>query len=128
MVSWQWWNALETEAMEEGQTVLRVNVDETNVSLRSLKGAGIIISPSDRIGPVLVSESANGKGSLTHVAFICDNPELQRHMPQMIIGNKHVLLKRELAAMDLWLPKHIFSSAKKAVGSPAPCSQPVWSG
>ena len=127
-MSWQWWNALETEALETGQTVLRVNVDETNVSLRSLKGAGIIISPSDRMAPVLVSESASGKGSLTHVAFICDNPQMQRHMPQVIIGNKHVLLKRDLVALDAILPPNIFSSERKAVGSTARCSRRVFSG
>ena len=113
-MSWQWWNTLETEAVEDGQSVLRVNVDETNVSLRSLPGAGIILGERVRGDPVLVSDSASGKGSLTHVAFICDNPEMQKHMPQMIIGNHHVLLKRDLAAMDPWLPKNVFLIREKS--------------
>ena len=43
---------------------------------------------------------ASRRTYLTHVAFICDHPFYQKYLPQVVIGNEHTLLMRDLPTLQ----------------------------
>ena len=37
--------------------------------------------------------------AITHIAFICDDPDIQRALPQVLVANEHTFLVRDTAAL-----------------------------
>ena len=37
--------------------------------------------------------------TITHIAFICDDPDIQRALPQVLVANEHTFLVRDTAAL-----------------------------
>ena len=46
-----------------------------------------------------VQPSKKRKKCITLVALVCDNMEIQRTLPQILIGNYHTFLKRDIEAV-----------------------------
>ena len=97
-----WWNLLES-LCPPTKTVLRINLDETAVKIWMPPGKGLIARSSLDVvrGPRCISPATRKqqRACLTHVAFVCDNPSIQVHLPHVIIGNEAVLplyIQREL--------------------------------
>ena len=93
-VAWQWSNHLFSKA-PEGKRIVLINIDETAISLcpRTLLG-NIFITKAQE--PVRMQRKSDTRANLTHVAVVCSEPELQRLMPQVIIGNEHTIPARML--------------------------------
>lgn len=98
-----WWNLLES-LCPPTKSVLRLNLDETAVKTWMAPGKGLIAPGSgDGVRPVRQVSKATRKqqrSCLTHVAFLCDNPEIQPYLPHVIIGNEGVLpvyIQKEMA-------------------------------
>lgn len=112
---WKWWNALEKSATETGRRVLRVNCDETNIARCPKSGAGLVLGDLSRSrGPVLIAEDRHRKGSLSHLAFICDDAAVQPFLPQVLVGNEAVLRRTDLQELDGELPCNIYLVRQKS--------------
>ena len=55
----------------------------------------------------MVKKKSKKRGSLTHVALVCDDTTLQPLLPQFIIGNEHLLRVCDLEAVDGCLANNI---------------------
>lgn len=94
--------------------MLRVNVDETAIQRNAHGRKGIVMSAARRHHPVLLTKKAAERGTLTHVAFICDDTALQPHMPQVIICNEHTLTKAQLEAASAIVPSNVWVCRAKS--------------
>ena len=99
---YQWWNFAET-LCAAGKTVLRLNLDETAVKTWMQPGKGLMCKPgpheSRRKKRFAPASRKQQRGCVTHVAVICDRPEIQTHLPHVLIGNKSILpayIQREI--------------------------------
>ena len=81
---WQWYNFVERSVPPTRQ-VLRINLDETAVCLHPDTDKGNVFITTR---PVYRVQRWKTRTYFTHVAIVCDNMELQPHMPQLIIGNE----------------------------------------
>ena len=85
---------------------LRLNLDETSIVLNHDEDKGVI-SKSSKDKVVLVKKKSRQRGSLTHVAIVCDDSQVQPLLPQFIIGNEHVLRVQDLKELEPALPKNV---------------------
>ena len=87
-----------TSKVPAGKKALIINLDETAVCLlQSIKRGTVIVGKKrKRDSPVQQVSRASRRTYLTHVALICDNPFYQKYLPQVVIGNEHTLLGRDL--------------------------------
>ena len=98
-VVWQWFNFLKGQ-VPGGKAVLRLNVDETSVCLFQGGGKGTVIAgkrkirdrapdgASASVEPVQKVTRTTRRTCMTHVAFVCDRPDIQPLLPQVVIGNE----------------------------------------
>ena len=86
-------------------------MDETSICLFQGEGKGnIMISkkrPLDADEPVQRVPHSRRRGCLTHVGFVCDQPDLQHLMPQVVIGNEKILPAGAMAALKAGLPANV---------------------
>ena len=83
--------------VEQGKMPLRINVDESSICVFQGGGKGAVFVKQAR---QKVSKSQKRK-NLTLLAFICDRPDVQPHLPQIIIGtlvDKHRMSVLSFAA------------------------------
>ena len=95
--SWQWANFLVSQ-VPAGKKPLMINLDETAVCMfqGTARGTIMVGKKRKREQPIQRVNRASRRTYLTHVAIICDNPSYQKYMPQMVIGNEHTLLVRDM--------------------------------
>ena len=104
-ISWAWWNALEQQGIAAGDCVLRVNLDETSVSLGQAGQRGVVLPSTGNTDMALVPKKNPHRGAVTHVAMICDDAAVQPLLPQFIIANEHLVRKADLpTALGFLLP------------------------
>lgn len=105
--AWQWYNHLEV-SVPAGKSILRINLDETSICAFQGGVAGNIFSTKRRLSePIESAPLGKRRRCLTHVALICDKPELQPLMPQILIGNESTFLVGELAALRAACPPNV---------------------
>ena len=114
---WQWYNSCAAR-VPRGKQPLRINLDETSVRLFQGGGKGTIACKKRRDRP---SEEPHEQASrakrrtcLTHVAFICEKPEIQPLLPQVIVGNHATFLVRDLAALQAAAPPNVHLVRQKS--------------
>ena len=80
--------------------------------------------------PVLLSNETPTRGSFSHVTFICDDPTVQPLLPQVILGNEHVLRKQDLDAVAATLPRNVYLIRGKSswLDHPVLCAILKWLG
>ena len=103
---WQWWNYLRSEVPPE-KTPLRVNIDETVLCLFQGGSKGTNFNakaPCDLAQNVKLSTL---RCYMTHVAVVCDEPNLNRILPQFIIGNYRALGLRAYKQLCMDKPRHV---------------------
>lgn len=105
---WQWANYYGTQ-IPDGKSVLRVNLDETAVCLFQGGSKGTIFTGKRRQRGEAFQRVSMGKRRchITHVALICDRPDLQPVLPQILIGNEHTFLQGSLAALRRSCPHNV---------------------
>lgn len=94
--------------MPAGKKALIINLDETAVCLfqSSKRGTVIVSKKRKRDSPVQQVSRASRRTYLTHVALICDHPFYQKYLPQVVIGNEHTLLVRDLPTLREHCPSN----------------------
>ena len=100
-----------------GKTPLRINMDETSVCLFQGLGKGIVFIDKKRSPPVQLVATSKRRCCLTHVAFICDRPDIQQVLPQVLIGNETTLPARRLAALRAASPRNVWILRQKSAWS-----------
>ena len=92
--------------MPVGRTVLRVNLDGTAFCLHQGGGVGkISVTKRQCSGaPVESVPLSQRRCYMTHVAFICDHPDLPPHMPQVLVGNEATIPAETLEELNNALP------------------------
>ena len=104
--SWQWHQYLRARILEKGLTPLRLNVDETSIVLNHDDEKGVI-NKNAQGKVILIPKKSKKRGSLTHVALVCDDNTVQPLLPQFIIGNEHVLRVTDLTEIESSLAHNI---------------------
>ena len=97
--SWQWANYVFSQ-VPPGKRVLRVNFDETAICLFQGAGRGnVFLAKTDPA----VQHVPLGKRRtfLTHVGFVCDDPIIQPLLPQVVVGNEHMIKAGQVDALRL---------------------------
>ena len=91
-----------------GKKALIINMDETAVCLFQGTGKGTVIAGKKRKrdGPVQRVNRSTRRTYLTHAAFICDQPLYQEYLPQVVIGNEHTFLVRDMPELQRNCPGH----------------------
>ena len=54
------------------------------------------------------------RGTLSFVAMICDNPSIQPRLPQIIVGNEHILRVQDMQDIAAALPENVFLVRRKS--------------
>ena len=90
----------------DGTATLRINLGETSIPLNYDYQKGVVATSSNK-DVVLVNRQFMKRGSLTHVVMICDGIAIQPLLPQMIIGNRHVLRVQDLRALENEVPSNV---------------------
>ena len=90
-VFWQWNNYLEQQC-PSNKEVLHINMDESGIELFHGDVAGNILFKK-RVGapayePTQKADSDSQKFALTHVAFVCNKPEVQKLLPHILMASE----------------------------------------
>ena len=85
---------------------LRINMDETSIVLNR-DGQKGVVSKGLAKDVVLINKKSKKQGSLTLVALVCDDNSVQPLLPQLIIGNEHVLRVLDLKKLEPTLPQNV---------------------
>jgi hypothetical protein len=107
------WDVLRDKAQKDGKLILRVNVDETAVTL-GFAGHGGTLKQKTKHEPCLLKDIAPTRGTFSNIAFICDIPEVQVFLPQIIVGNESLLPKRVLNDLSDKLPPNVYLCREKS--------------
>ena len=114
---WQWFNAC-ARRVPEGKSLLRINMDETSVCLFQGGGKGNIIFKKRRdraeAEPVERASRAKRRCCLTHVAFICDRPDIQPLLPQVLVGNEATIPAGRLPGLRAAAPPNVHLVRQKS--------------
>ena len=103
--SWRWYNYTSSQAASDKQ-LLRLNIDETSVSLYQ----------GGKKGNVFISKAVKSKGrvplwkrrcSLTHVAVVCDQPHIQPRLLQTLVGNWSAFPQKAMAGLRAKSPPNV---------------------
>jgi hypothetical protein len=92
---WQWSNFLHAQ-VPNGKIVLRINMDETSIKLHQTARGGHMTWKAVLLKRSALSLTKNVtrgemRSSFTHVAFICDDVNIQRKLPQIfLVGERHI--------------------------------------
>ena len=92
---WHWSNYLHALLGGMDGQPLHVNLDETHVWLRSKPRRGSAVCVSERRQhrrvPVERAGTADTRAGYTHVATICDDADVQRALPQLIVVGSRLM-------------------------------------
>ena len=114
---YQWWNYLES-CCPVGKTILRLNLDETAVKtyMAPVKGLVTRQRPGAGSGKRRIAQATRKqqRSCLTHVAIVCDRPEIQPRLPQVLVGNAAVLPLYIQKELEPQLRKNVFLVRRKS--------------
>ena len=109
---WSWYNYVESR-VGDGQQILRLNLDETSISLFQGPGKGNVFVPSHKKCKHNVSLQQR-RACLTRVAIICDDSSIQTKLPQYVVGNTHIFKARSFEELCARAPANVFLVRQKS--------------
>jgi hypothetical protein len=93
---------MRAKAETSGALPLVVNADETGLRLAYGEERGNVSGCCG--GPALLTRAAPSRGTLTNLVFVCNDSAVQLRLPQLILGNEHVLPRSALAELAAEVP------------------------
>ena len=109
---WQWSQHLHRQCLLQGKEPLLINLDETSVPVVFTGGKGNIVAvrgkhawrtmPRQRLG------RAQQRMFFTHVGIICNKPEIQPLLPQVIFVGAHTISLTEWRDVTANLPGNVY--------------------
>ena len=106
---WHWSNFLHAH-IPPHETAVVVNMDETSIRLYQKPGHGYMVQVArkqKRSPKSLTRNITKGQllGTFTHAAMICDDVDLQPHLPQFLFINRTQISQTEFDSIHAdWLP------------------------
>ena len=103
--AWQWWKYV-TSSVHGDKPILAVNLDETSVLLHYPGQKGLVWLPKTKaqirkkLKPIQKISHGAKRQCLTHVAMITNVPEAQAMLPQILLGNEHVIPASAVTALQ----------------------------
>ena len=111
-VVWQWCNWLAEESRREGKTLLLLNLDETSIPLAFTHAEGnvMLLNPTKKWTrpPRQPTSRPVSRSFFTLVGLICNVPEIQPLLPQVIFISANLLSHATLAIIQDELPHNVF--------------------
>ena len=106
---WRWFNYHASRCPAD-KVLLRLNLDETSVCLWNGDDSGNVLVRRRRGADDVRQDVRRGatRTNFTHVAIICDDPEMQPLMPQVFIGNSHTLKSGEMNTLRAMAPTNVW--------------------
>ena len=107
---WQWSNFLHHQ-VAQNKKPLHINMDETSVRLYPVMRAGNITYAArlkKRSPKSLTANVTRGqmRGTMSLICFVCDDPEVQKDLPQILLVKKQ------------YVPAYTWPAIRAAIGSP----------
>ncbi len=114
---WQWSNFLHHQIEADHSTVV-LNLDETNVKLFQERGGGHVTLKAQALKKRPQSLSCNvargvTRASMTHIAIICDDPGLQKYLPQVILVSQTQVSAAAHSQLQQGLPDNVLVWRRK---------------
>ena len=111
-IYWKTYNFYEAEAQAREKPLLRINMDETSVPLIPAPLRGVVMRKwryhtFARPGRFRAGRQQQ-RTNLTYVAFVSDDADLNRHLPQVVIGRTSILLVRDFQELLNAAPETIY--------------------
>ena len=108
---WRWSQMLR-ECLPPGKRRICINMDETSVKLRPPPSRGLLVAGARkklRARGSLTSHGTKGEQrcNLTQLVFICDDDEIQRALPTILLISKKVFSEAMFRRMQSILPENI---------------------
>ena len=121
---WQNYNFYEAEAAREGKPLLRINMDETSVPLVPQSFRGVVMRTWLRAQNATPPRFRAGRGkqrlNLTYVAFVSDDADLNRSLPQFVIVSRAAISAAAFATLYDQAPGLIFLIRSETSWTTAP--------
>lgn len=113
--AWQWWQYCCGE-LPAGKAPLRINLDETSVRLFQGGGKGWVFATKKYKEKKPTQNVSKGQqlSCMTHVGLICDRPDLQPLLPQVIIGNESTFPAKGFHALKAASLPNVFLIRQKS--------------
>ena len=113
LATWQWARYCHDECLREGKHPLLINIDESPMPLVYANAMGHIVRGlgphADRCKePRRAASRHEQRVHYTFVAMICNNTEIQKLLPQVIIVPERVLPIAAWRAIDNELPENVY--------------------
>ena len=100
--------------MHGGKKILRLNLDETSLCLFQGKRKGnIFITKKEPRAAQRVSLSLQ-RAYLSHIGIICDDPLIQPLLPQVVLGNGHIIPAGVFAALRAGRAANVFLERERS--------------
>lgn len=107
---WRWNNYLVSQ-VPAGKTPLLINIDETAICRFQGHGKGTVFVRK----AVQKVSLAKRREYMNHVGVVCDQPLLQRLLPQYIIGTERTLPARAMARLNAARPGYVRLRRRKSM-------------
>jgi len=129
---WRWVQQLRSELLP-GQRLLLMNMDETGIPLFMGNCAGNVharVRSLKSTQPQQKERTQHAtrhqlRGQITHAAIIADDLEIQRLLPQVLVGDHHLLPARTVTALRDALPANVRLLRLKSRWMDAPLMQAI---
>ena len=113
-IFWKNYNFYEAEASARDVPLIRINMDESSVPLVPPALRGVVMRRwrsrrFARPGRFRAGRHLT-RMNLTYVAFVSDDAELNRHLPQVVLGRKGILLQRDFRELFELAPDTVYLS------------------
>ena len=96
---------MEARAQETHAQIVKINLDETSLALRGKSLRGHVFANRAGLGERVSKQELRAR--FTHVALVSDQIELQRKLPQYIVGNEALFPARRMHELRAHAPCNV---------------------
>ena len=109
---WRWSNFVH-KRVPAGKKAVLVNMDETCIRFHQTPAGGLLVEPAAKLKQTAQSLKQNVstqalRGSMTLVAFVCNDRDVQRRLPQVLISSRALCTVQQTMDMRKTLPENVF--------------------
>lgn len=116
MATLQWNTFLESRCAAH-KSVLRINMDETSVKLWLGGQRGCVVQAGEAASATPLEQEVTlraRRAAVSLACFVCDDPEVQRTLPQVIVGNDRVVAATVAAEFQASQTGNVFLLRRKS--------------
>ena len=108
---WQWMNYT-IASLPANKKPLLINFDESSILWFYGQERGHVLTKKRKHtmgnNAAIRASRKEMRGAMTYACFVCDQSDIQPHLPQILVSNKRLILKREVNQIETLLPKNVF--------------------